>query len=62
VEKIEYYQNYSIPQERWIRANGIKYLRKGTNPNTGRIFFVYEMTDELSDVLEIWTNNKKKKD
>lgn len=44
---------------RFIKAHSIKPVSKGINPNTGKTFWVFEMTEELSQVLTTWTNNKK---
>jgi hypothetical protein len=59
--KAKFYSCYSINQLRFIKAHGIKPVSKGVNKNTGKTFWVFEVTDELSNVLTTWTNNKQSK-
>lgn len=57
-----YYKLWSINLLRFIKAHGIRPISKGIHPNTNRQFWVFEVTEELSAVLQAWTNNKKEKD
>lgn len=61
VVKAQYYKCFSINQLRWIKCNEIYPIGKNTNKNTGRTFWIFEVTPELSQVLTAWTENKKKK-
>lgn len=56
-----YFKLYSIPLLRFIKAHGMKPLSKGVNKVTGKTFWLFEMDDELSRVLTIWTNNNPNK-
>ena len=59
VVKAKFYSCYSINMLRFIKAHSIRPVSKGVNHNTGKTFWVFELTDELSVVLTKWTNNKK---
>ena len=59
-ERIEYYKCYSINLKNWIAVHNIYPLSSGVHPITNKVYYVYEITDELSLVLTAWTNNKNK--
>lgn len=59
VVKAKFYSCYSINMLRFIKAHSIKPVSKGVNGNTGKTFWVFETTDELSAVLKTWSSNKK---
>lgn len=56
--RMQFYKNFSINQERFLRANGFKYMSKGIHKETGRSYWVYELTPELSKMLENWSITK----
>lgn len=55
-KKVTFYKCFSINMLRFIKIHGIKAVSKGVHPN-GKTFWVFEMTDELSNVLKRWTEN-----
>lgn len=57
--KVHFYKCFSINQHRFLKINGLKAVSKGVHPN-GKTFWIYEVTDELSRLLTLWSNNKKK--
>lgn len=57
--KVKYYKCFSPNLKRFIDVHGVRYLSKGTHHETGKTFFVYEMNNELSNILTAWTKNKK---
>lgn len=61
MNNIKYYKLYSIPLKRFISVHGIKPLSKGVNKETGKTFWVYEVTPELEELLKTWTANKPQK-
>lgn len=52
--KNKYFFCYSINLFRFIRSKGVKYISKGINPSTNKTFWLFEKTEELSQVLEQW--------
>lgn len=55
-----YFSCFSINLHRFLKANGLKYLSKGTHAN-GKIFFVYERDEKFEELLEVWSKNKPSK-
>ena len=55
----EYYKCYSIPLKRFLDVNMIEWISKGGNPVTNKVFYIYEMTPELSDLLTIWSERSR---
>ena len=53
----KYYKCFSFNLKRFLSANGVKYMSKGTHEN-GNTFYVYKVTEELSRLLTIWSDNK----
>ena len=58
MNKKEYYKCFSLNLKRFIAVHGIRHISKGIHPETNKVFFIYEMTPELSEILTTWTNNK----
>lgn len=56
-----YYYCYSKPLDNFIRKHGIKPFNRGIHARTNKVYYMYEMTDELSEVLTTWTNNNPNK-
>lgn len=59
-DKVTWYKCFSINQLRFIKIHGIKAVSKGVHSN-GKTFWIFEMTDELSDVLTRWTEERKRR-
>lgn len=59
--KATFFSCYSINLLRFLKANGLVPMSKGVNKTTSRTFWVFVMTDELSNLLTIWSNSKKDK-
>lgn len=55
----KYYKCFSYNLKKFIGVHGIKPLSSGVHQETGKTYFVYEMNQELSRILTIWTENKK---
>lgn len=58
---MKYYKCFSINMLRFIKVHGIKPVSKGIHPN-GKTYWVFEVTDALSEVLATWTSNKQQKE
>ncbi|PEJ32284.1 hypothetical protein CN689_14235 [Peribacillus butanolivorans] len=58
---VQYYRSFSINQHRFIKACGEKYLYKKVHPKTLRTYWVYQVTEELSKLLTIWSEKKNLK-
>lgn len=56
-----YFSCFSINLHRFLRANGLKYLSKGTHSN-GKTFWVYSRDEQFEKLLEIWGKNKPEKE
>ena len=58
-----YYKCYSYRQMKFIQAHGVEALSSDINERTQNRFWLYEMDDNLSDILtrysEIYTTNKE---
>lgn len=60
-EKKEYFKCYSYNLKNFIAVHNIYPISSGIHPVTDKVFHVFEMTDELSEVLTAWTNNRPNK-
>jgi hypothetical protein len=54
----KYYFCYSSNLYKEIKLHNIKYISKSINPSTNRTFWIYEQSDQLSNILTTWSNNK----
>lgn len=56
-----YYKCYSYRQYKWLATHGFKVLNSDVNERTGNRFWLYAMSDELSESLtkysEVYTKN-----
>lgn len=57
--KKQTYRCFSFPLRDFIYSKGIKDVGKGVNTTTNKVFYLFEVTDELSAVLTEWTENRK---
>jgi hypothetical protein len=51
----------SPPLKDFIENNGIVHVNSYINKRTERTIWIFIMTDELSNLLTIWSNNRDKK-
>jgi len=58
-KKLEFYKCYSINLHRWLRVNEHEHVKKTKDKTTGRTFWIYIMTDELSQSLTEYTEMKE---
>ena len=59
--KNKYYKCYSYNQYKFLGANEVHPISSGINKQTDNRFFIYEMDDELSELLTAYTNHKNKR-
>ena len=52
------YHCYSPRMQEFISSNGIKFIEMKINKKTKLVYWDYELNDELSAILNEWTNNK----
>ena len=52
------YKCYSPNLKKFLLDKGFKYLWVDVSKSSGKTFWMFELTDELSQVLTEWTNNK----
>ena len=57
---INYYKCYSIPLKRFLAANEVWPISEGINQKTQRNFWVYVLDNELSELLTLFTEAKRK--
>ncbi len=53
-----YFYCYSYPLKEFLVDNGLRYITNSVNSNTQKKFWVFEGTDELNRLLEIWRVRK----
>lgn len=54
----KYFYCYSNNLCRFFLNNGVKYIADSINHNTGKKFWVFESSDEVTRLLIEWRNNK----
>ena len=55
--KKTFFQCFSINFHRFLKANGLHSMSKGTHAN-GKTFWVYERTENFEKLLKIWHDTK----
>ncbi|MBU3142233.1 hypothetical protein [Clostridium sp. CF012] len=55
MNKVQYYNCYSINMLRFIKANFVYPISKADNPNTGRTAWIFIKTKELDIALTQWS-------
>ena len=55
---MKYYYCYSFPQKEFLKANGLSYIIASVNQSTEKKFWVFEGTDELNKLLQVWRDNR----
>jgi len=58
---MKFFKCYSINLLRFIKINNIRYLSKFVNKTTNKTAWVFELNDELSNILTTWTEISKNK-
>lgn len=53
-----YFYCYSYPLKTFLTDNGLRYITHSVNQNTQKKFWVFEGTDELNRLLNIWRVRK----
>lgn len=56
--KKSYYKLFSINLLRFIKLHGFRPISKGVHPVTGKGYWIFEMNDDLSQVLTTWSKNR----
>ena len=54
----KYFYCYSYPLKEFFIKNGLRYITNSVNTNTQKKLWVFEGTDKLNDLLNIWRNRK----
>lgn len=49
---------YSLNLRQYLERHGLKYELAALNPNTHKLFWIYEKNNELDKLLTEWTKNK----
>lgn len=53
-----YFYCYSYPLKTFLIENGLRYITHSVNQNTQKKFWVFEGTDELNRLLDVWRVRK----
>ena len=59
VANIHYYRCFSITLRRFIKIHNIRSISKGVHNLTGKVYWVYVLNNELSEVLKAYTASKE---
>lgn len=59
---MKFYKCYSLNLHRFLKANSQKPLSKGVNETTHKTFWVYPITQRVSDLLGIWSAHYEQSD
>ena len=54
-----YYKLFSINLLRFIKMHNLKPVSKGVHPVTNKNYWVFELDEQLSEILTTWSNNKE---
>lgn len=49
-----YFYCYSWPLKSFLKSNGLRFITAGVNMNTQKKYWVFEGTDELNKLLDLW--------
>lgn len=55
---VDLYCCYSLPLRNFLYKNGLRYKLAALNPNSKKLFWVYEKDKKLDKLLEKWATNK----
>lgn len=53
-----YFYCYSYPLKTFLAESGLRYITHSVNQNTQKKFWVFEGTDELNRLLDVWRLRK----
>ena len=53
-----YFYCYSYPLKTFLMESGLRYITHSVNQNTQKKFWVFEGTDELNRLLDVWRVRK----
>lgn len=58
---MKFYTCYSINLLRFIKTHNIRYISKFIHKTTNKTAWVFELNNELADILTIWTKVTRNK-
>lgn len=61
MQEKEYYKCYSWKLKRFIQAHGVYPISSGVNGKTNKVYHLFVVSDELSEILTNWSKNKPAK-
>ena len=53
-----YFYCYSYPLKEFLKKNGLEFITDSVNMNTHKKYWVFEGTDELNKLLDVWKIRK----
>lgn len=55
---MRYYYCYSYHQKEFLKNNGLRYVLASINQTTNKKYWVFEGTNELNELLQVWRENR----
>lgn len=55
---MKYYYCYSYPQKEFLVRSGCVYITAARNDKTGKRFWMFEGTEKLNQLLEVWRSRR----
>ena len=55
---MKYYYCYSRPQKDFLKNNGFQYITAAINQTTGKKYWLFEGTEQLNKLLQVWRDNR----
>ena len=49
-----YFYCYSYPLKVFLKSNGLRFITASVNTNTQKKYWVFEGTEELNKLLDVW--------
>ena len=54
-----YFYCYSYPLKEFLRSSGLRFITAAVNMNTQKKYWVFEGTQELNRLLDVWRSKRK---
>lgn len=54
----QYFYCYSPKMKQFFCDNGLRYITKSVHDKTNKPFWVFESSNKITDLLELWRRNR----
>ena len=58
MKESKFYFCYSYYQKEFLKKNGLRYITAATNETTGKRYWLFEGTEKLNKLLQVWRDNR----